>query len=144
MFKELPAKLKNLDRRKQGVTIVGVMLVAVLAILLAVHLAQPKRSVNAYCEVYKQEKIRLSPMSNGTNPYPSGVFNVSVNDAGQIATSFGKLDRVAPTEVEPDAKTLQSLYQEIHDNPSQAVAASLSGGSVDDSLKAWTISHCGN
>lgn len=83
-------------------------------------------------------------MSNNSDPYPSGVFNVSVNDAGQIATSFSKLDRVAPTEVEPDVSNLQKLYQDIHNNPSHAVSDSLNGGSIDDSLKAWTQQHCGN
>lgn len=118
------------------------MLVLVLLVLLITQLNQPERSVAAYCKVYGQEKARLTAMSNNSNPYPSGVFNVSVTDAAQIATSLGRLDPVAPTEVEPEVSSLQKLYQDIHNNPSHAITNALNGGSLDDSLKAWTQQHC--
>jgi len=119
------------------------VVIGVIVVLLAFFLyqaQQPKRSVAAYCNAYKQEKARLSKLPGDT--YPSGVFDLSVGDAGQIATSFNRLERVAPTEISSDVKTLGQLYQKIHDDPSQAVAASLSGGSIDDSLKAWTQQNC--
>lgn len=119
-------------------------LVVILIVLLIAQLNRPERSVAAYCKVYGQEKARLSDMSNNSNPYPSGVFNVTVTDAGQIATSFGKLDPVAPKEIEPEVSGLQKLYQDIHDNPSHAISNALNGGSLDDSLKAWTQSNCGH
>lgn len=141
MYKESLTKLKRFDR-KQSAIITGAVIVVILVILTVVHLTQPKRSIDAYCQVYKQEKSRLSAMSNNSNPYPSGVFNVSVNDAGEIATSFGRLDRVAPSTIEPNVKTLQNLYQDIHNNPSHAINDSLSGGSADDNLKQWTQQNC--
>ena len=144
MYKQYLAKFKKSDRKRQIIVfggIIVVLVVIVLAILLNV-MAHPQRSVAAYCTIYKQEKVRLTPMSNNANAYPSGVFDVTLNDAGQIANSFSKLDPVAPAEIEPQVKTLQKLYQKIQEDPSQAIAASLSGGSVDDSLKAWTSQHC--
>ncbi|HSW91710.1 MAG TPA: hypothetical protein VLG09_03635 [Candidatus Saccharimonadales bacterium] len=142
MDKKTTAKFKAFDRRKREVVLGSIVVVAALIILLIIQLAQPARSVTAYCKVYGQEKARLTAMSNDNDPYPSGVFNVSVNDAGQIATSFGRLDRVAPSEIEPDVKNLQKLYQDIHDSPSHAINDSLNGGSIDDNLKAWTTNHC--
>jgi hypothetical protein len=142
MQERILAKFKKFDRRKQGVAIGAVALVIVLTILLITQLGQPERSVAAYCKVYGQEKTRLSPMSDNSNPYPSGVFNVSVTDAAQIATSLGRLGSVAPKEVEPEVSSLQKLYQDIHDNPSHAINNALNGGSLDDSLKTWTQQHC--
>lgn len=136
------AKLAGKLKERNIVALVGAALVVFIIVMLATQLNQPERSVASYCSVYKQEKARLSPMSNSSNPYPSGVFNVTVVDAAQIATSLGKLDRVAPTEIEPAVSSLQKLYQDIHDNPSHAMTNALNGGSLDDSLKAWTQEHC--
>ncbi|HKU18748.1 MAG TPA: hypothetical protein VJP80_05750 [Candidatus Saccharimonadales bacterium] len=142
MQERILTKFKKFDRRKQSITVGAGVLVLVLLVLLITQLNQPERSVAAYCKVYGQEKARLTAMSNNSNPYPSGVFNVSVTDAAQIATSLGRLDPVAPTEVEPEVSSLQKLYQDIHNNPSHAITNALNGGSLDDSLKAWTQQHC--
>lgn len=142
MNKKSEARFKGLDQKKERVIAGSLVVAAILAIFLTAHLTQPARSVATYCKVYDQEKARLSAMSSNSDPYPSGVFNVSVNDAGQIATSFSRLDPVAPNEIEPDVSNLQKLYQDIHSNPSHAIDDSLNGGSIDDSLKAWTQQHC--
>lgn len=137
---QILAKLKKADRKKLIFVVTAALLVVIL--LFVLQLGRPERSVTSYCKVYGQEKIRLSAMSDNSNPYPSGLFNVSVTDAAQIATSLGKLDPVAPKEIEPEVSSLQKLYQDIHDNPSHAINNALNGGSLDDSLKAWTKSHC--
>lgn len=142
MQERILAKFKKFDRKKQGIAIGAVALVAILIILLVAQLGRPERSVAAYCKVYGHEKARLSAMSDNSNPYPSGVFNVNVTDAAQIATSLSNLDPVAPKEIEPEVSSLQKLYQDIHDNPSHAITNALNGGSLDDSLKEWTKSHC--
>src|SRR5260370_1361938 len=91
-----------LASKKHGaVLLVGVVLGIALLVALVTRINQPERSVAAYCKVYGQEKARLGAMSNKSNPYPSGLFDVSVVDAAQIATSLGRLDHVAPTEIEP-------------------------------------------
>lgn len=144
MYTKVVEKFKKTDRRKQG-AIVGILaLVVALVVLLITQLNQPERSVAAYCIVYGQEKARLSAMSNNSNPYPSGVFNVSVTDASQIATSLGKLGRVAPDDIAPMLNSLQKLYQDIHDNPSHAINNALNGGTLDDNLKEWTQKSCSN
>lgn len=143
MYERILTKFKKFDRKKQGIAVGVMALVIVVIILLITQLNKPERSVAAYCKVYGQEKTRLSAMSDNSNPYPSGVFNVSVTDAAQIATSLGKLDPVAPKEIEPEVSSLQKLYQDIHNNPSHAINNALNGGSLDDSLKSWTRQHCG-
>lgn len=142
MNTQILTKFKKIDRKKQGVMASILLLAVILVVLLITQLTQPERSVAAYCKVYGQEKARLSAMSNNSNPYPSGVFNVSVTDASQIASSLGKLESVAPNEIAPMLSSLQKLYQDIHDNPSHGINNALNGGSLDDSLKAWTKTHC--
>ncbi len=132
---QITTKLKDFQRRKIG-AILGLGFVIIVIVVLL------ERSVAAYCSAYRQEKTRLNAISNQSNPYPSGLFNVDVTDAGQIATSLGKLDRVAPTQIESEVSSLEKLYQDIHENPAHAISDSLNGGSLDDSLKAWTQRHC--
>lgn len=141
MHEQILGKLKKVDRRNQ-VAIFGIVVLVIAVVVLFITVNRPERSVAAYCKVYRQEKTRLSAMSNQSNPYPSGVFDVSVTDAGQIATSLGRLDPVAPTEIEPEVSSLQKLYQDIHDNPSHAITNALNGGSLDDNLSSWTKNHC--
>jgi hypothetical protein len=119
----------------------GVLLLIALVIIVA-HGFAPKRSVEAYCKTYKQEKARLAKLPGDT--WPSSVFNDSVSDASEFATSFGKLKQVAPKDIEPDVATLQSLYQKVHDDPSQAISASLSGITPEENVKQWTIKNCSN
>jgi cytochrome c556 len=141
MSKEESGKSKKSDPKKRNIIIAGALVVLLVAAILT-QMTKPQRSATAYCKIYKQEKARLSAMSDNSNPYPSGVFNVNVTDAGQIATSFSKLSPVAPKEIESQVKDLQKLYQDIHDNPSHLISNSLNGGALDDSLKDWTQQHC--
>ncbi|SRR6266550_2237718 len=128
-------------RSKRLAVVVGIVILAVvLLVLLITQLVAPKRSVTAYCQTYKEEKTRLAKLPGST--WPSGVFNDAISDAGEFAVSFGRLEKVAPDEIAPDVKTLQAVYQKIHDDPSQAIGASLSGASADTSVKNWTSEHC--
>lgn len=142
MDKQTEAKTPPRKQQKQLAILGVVALAVVLLVLLITQLAAPKRSIAAYCQVYKEEKARLAKLPGST--WPSGVFNDEIGDAGEFATSFGRLEKVAPSEIAPDVRTLQSLYQKIHDDPSQAISVSLSGAGVDQSLKAWTDGHCVN
>ncbi len=135
-------KLPQILERRRTPAVFLIVAIVVLAAVLALNIFSPKRSVNEYCKVYLEEKSRLSLMSKPSNPYPSGLFNVDVDDAGQVASSLSRLDRVAPHEIEPEVSALQKLYQELKDDPSRAVSISLSGGSLDDNLASWTASHC--
>lgn len=118
----------------------AVILAIVLLVFFVTQLAAPKRSVAAYCQTYKTEKARLAKLPGST--WPPGVFNDQVGDAGEFATSFGRLEAVAPDEIKGDVVTLKSVYQKIHDDPSQAISASLSGSAADTSLKNWTNTNC--
>lgn len=132
---------KPTQKSKRLAVIVGIVVLAVvLLVLLISQLAAPKRSVTAYCQTYKDEKARLAKLPGDT--WPSGVFNDAISDAGEFAASFGRLEKVAPDEIAPDVKTLQGVYQKIHDDPSQAISASLSGTGAEASVKSWTENNC--
>lgn len=128
-------------RLKRLGLIVGVLiLIVALVMFLISQLATPKRSAAAYCQTYKDEKARLAKLPGDT--WPSGVFNDAISDAGEFAVSFSRLEKVAPDEIAPDVKTLQGVYRKIHDDPSQAISASLSGTSAESNLKRWDITNC--
>ena len=117
-----------------------VIAVIILTIAAFVVFGRSERSVAAYCKVYQSEKTRLSALPGNT--YPSGVFNDEISDASEFATAFGKLESAAPDEIRSDVKTLQGIYKKIADDPSQAIAASLSGSGAEQNVKKWTIEHC--
>ena len=140
MNKGLLAKAKGLNNKKRTVIIGVAVVVLVLIVLLAVQMSSPKPSVAAYCKTYNSEKARLSKLPGDT--WSSAVFNDSVSSAGELATSFDRLARVAPSDVKPDVVTLQKLYQKVNDDPSQAMSASLSGIGVENNVKTWTNTNC--
>lgn len=142
MDKKTDEKTAARKPSKKLIILGAVILSIVLLLLLIPQLAAPKRSVAAYCQTYKVEKSRLAQLPG--NSWPSGVFNDQVGDAGEFAASFGKLEKVAPEEIQGDVTTLKSVYKKIHDAPSQAISASLSGSAADTSLKKWTTDHCNN
>jgi hypothetical protein len=140
MPKEIADKYRSLNSRQRILAIGVATGLTVLVVLLVGRAAAPAHTVAAYCRTFQQEKARLAKVPGET--YESGVFDDSLSDAGEYAASFGKLERVAPSDIQPDIRTLRSVYQKIHDNPSQALSASLSGGPAEESVKAWTKDNC--
>lgn len=125
---------------RRTVAIGAAVLVILLIVLLVTQLGAPKRSVAAYCQIYKDERARLAALPGDT--WPSGVFNDAVSDAGEFATAFSRLEKVAPDKIRTDVATLQSIYQSIKDNPAGAISASLSGTGAEASVKNWTETYC--
>jgi len=140
MNKKIQDKARSLKPKQRAVAMAAAVLIAVLIALL---IARPmtERSVAAYCQVYKEEKTRLATFPGNT--WPSGVFNDALSDAGEFVTSFDRLEKVAPDDIKNDVETLRQLYQKMKDDPSSAIAASLSGAGAESSVKEWTKSHCG-
>lgn len=117
-----------------GVAIIG------LLIFWLVQQTAPQRSIAAYCQTHKEEKTRLAKLPGDT--WPAGVFNDELSDASEIAKSVGRLEKVAPEEIRSDVATIQSIYQKIHEDPSQAIGASLSGVEAEANVKKWTSTNC--
>ncbi len=139
MEKKTTEKHKGVDPKKRNLVLVGVGIIVL--ILLVAQFTTPKRSVAAYCDVYKEEKARLAKFPGDT--WPSGVFNEALSDAGEFVTSFDRLEKVAPDDIKNDVETLRQLYKKMKDDPSSAIAASLSGAGAESSVKKWTKDHCG-
>jgi len=133
-------KYSHFDKRTVTLVMAAGIVIAFIAVFFL--LQQPQRSVASYCKVYTEEKARLSKLPGDT--YPSGVFQDELSDAGAFADAFGKLEKAAPDEIRPDVKNLQGIYRKMADDPSQAIAASLSGASAEESVKEWTVNHCTN
>ncbi len=121
------------------VAIGGIVLLLII-VLVVVLLSQPTRSVAAYCSTYKQQDAILVKSSGNT--YSVHPFTHSSSNPHDFVTALGKLDSVAPKEIEPDIKTLKQLFEKIDQDPSQAVSASMSGLGAESSVANWTSQHC--
>lgn len=122
------------------ILIAAVVGIVIIVLIILFYLLQPKPSVSAYCQVYKEEKARLAKLPGDT--YASAVFNDEISDAGEFANSFSRLESVAPSDIRPDITTLRGIYKKIHDDPSQAISAGLSGLGTEKSVKGWTADQC--
>lgn len=100
-----------------------------------------ERSLQSFCNVYSEEDSRLESLPGDS--YPSGVFNEEISDASEFAVSFDRLEKAAPEEIRADVATLQSLYAKIHEDPSQAIAASLSGIEPEENVEEYIDANCG-
>lgn len=127
---------------KNKFTVVIALVLIALALLITVLLINksPKRSISAYCSEYKTQKSIIA--KSGGETYSSAVFNESSSDTDVFVTAYGKLAKVVPSDVQRDVETLDSVYRKIADDPTQAMSASLSGLSAEDSVAKWTKSHC--
>lgn len=140
-MKKLLSWFKKLSIQQRAGLSIGAAVAVLLLLMIAVQLVQPPaRSVNTYCKVYQSEKTRLATLPGNT--WPSAVFDDSVSDAGQFVTSFNRLDKVAPPEIDPDVKTLAKSYKAVDDSPGQAFGVALGAMGAEDSVKTWTDSHC--
>jgi len=129
---------------KVQTTIKPTIALAAAVLLVAVGLYmlfRPHRSVVAYCQVYHQENQKLEQAQGNT--YSVEVFSHGSNNAKDFVSAFTALDRVAPSDIEPDVRSLKLVFQKINYDPSQTLTASLSGIGAETSVRNWTDSHCG-
>lgn len=138
MKKVIVEKLKMTNRPSW---LIASIFLIILLLIIVNQSTQPKRSIEAYCDVYKQEKSRLASYPGST--YSSLVFNKNLNDVGQFVTSFERLEKVAPDEISPAVTNLKSVYKTMKDDPSKTFQAGLSGASAENNTLAWTTEHCG-
>ena len=133
---------KSEPKKPQKKILIIALVVTIIGLLIfwLIQQTAPQRSVAAYCQTHKEEKARLAKLPGDT--WPAGIFNDELSDAGEIAKSVGRLEKVAPEEIRTDVATIQSIYQKIHDDPSQAISASLSGVSAEQNVKKWTSEQC--
>ena len=137
-------KQQIIDRLKKLGAKQKIIIFSALAVILVsgavMMLKQPERSVASYCKVYKAEKARIAKLPGDT--YPSLLFDRQLSDAGEFATSLGRLEQVAPNDIRPDVHTLKTLYQKLKDDPSQFVSVSFAAESVDKNVSTWAETRC--
>ncbi|HUY10040.1 MAG TPA: hypothetical protein VMW80_11470 [Candidatus Dormibacteraeota bacterium] len=72
----------------------------------------------------------------------------------QLANFFDQLDKVAPSDIEPDVGTLQKAFQKESDSLAQdltdpmagivsGLATGLSSVSAYEAVDKWTVDQCG-
>ncbi len=140
MDKLANAKPKELTLNRRVVVRVFIVLALAATLLLIAQLNSLKRSVAAYCAVYREEDAKLADAQGNT--YGVSVFSHKSSDPVDFAEAFSKLERVSPDDIRPAVKTLQQLFKELSNDSSQALSASLSGIPAETTVKNWTDSHC--
>lgn len=140
MSEKQAPKHEGLINKKRNIIIAAAVIAAGLLIFWLIQQNAPERSVAAYCKVYGEEKARLAKLPGDT--WPAGIFNDELSDAGEIANSVAKLEKVAPDEIHSDVATIKAIYQKIDADPSQAISAALSGAEAESNVKEWTSVHC--
>jgi hypothetical protein len=138
MKQKLTDRLKKLGAKQKIAILVILALIPISGAIFT--MTQPTRSVASYCKVYKEEKARVIKLPGET--YPSLLFDHQLSDAGEFVTSLNRLEKVAPNDIKPDVSTLKSLYQKLHDDPSQMVSVSFAAEPVDKNVANWTNSNC--
>lgn len=134
---EVMAQNKSSQHKK---LLLGGGAVLVLIILFGSLLLEPKRSTESFCKTFSEEKVRLATVSG--EAWSSAVFDESAGDAGEFASSFSKLERVAPDDIRPSIESLRKTYEEIDKNPSSALSASLGGLGAEQDAKNWIKHNC--
>lgn len=134
------AKKSLITNRKVIITGAAVLLFFIILALVIVPSSKPTRSVAAFCSMYKQENARLAKSSGDT--YSLHPFTHDSSNPHDFVVALGNLDAVAPSDIEPDVKTLKLLFEKIDKDPSQGFSASMSGLGAESNVADWTTQHC--
>ena len=131
---------QKVARNHKSLFAIGGGVLLLVLIIVVVSLSRPTRSVAAFCSTYKQEDAILAKGYGDT--YSVHPFTHSSNNPHDFVVALGKLDAVAPRQIEPDVKTLKQIFVTIDKDPSQALSASMSGYGAEDDVQNWTSQHC--
>ena len=125
----------SLAKNRTVIFAVGGLLLLVVIILLVSLLTRPARSVEAFCSTYRQENARLADSQGDT--YSVKPFTNSSSSPRDFVATLGKLEQVAPEDIQPDVKTLKQIFEKIDQDPSQALSASVSGLGAESSVNDY-------
>ena len=118
----------------------GVVLLIIVVLVIVSLLSWPTRSIAAFCSTYKQQDAVLAKSYGDT--YSVHPFTHSSNNPHDFVVALTKLDAVAPSQIEPEVKTLKQIFVTIDKDPSQALSASVSGLGAEDDVQNWTSQSC--
>ena len=121
---------------------IGVLVIGSVLLVILILFIPPHRSVAAYCKVYNEAEVKLANAQGST--YSVAIFKHRSSNAHDFALALGKLDRVAPSDIEPDIKTLKNVFESIDSDSAQTLGASLSGLGAESRVKEWTTTNCNN
>jgi hypothetical protein len=118
--------------------------------------ANPDSAVMIYCRTFygEGEKLRASYQKVDAQSDPVGAFVAAFGAPQEAALFFGKLDKVAPAEIEPSVQILQKTMQSVSDNLAknagdplqamlQAMMVSAATKGSEDRINAFTLKECG-
>lgn len=129
MKKEVTDRLKRLNTK----WLIGVAVVVVAIIVLLIYfLLPPQRSIASFCKIYNEEVPKIN---NGT---------YSSSDYAKFAEIYGRLERVAPADIQPDVKVVRQVFEKMDKDPSQSISAGLSGLGAETNIKEWAKKNCVN
>lgn len=143
MQQKLLLKLRRLNFKQRMAAGVGVLLaIAIIALLLG-GATKPQRSISAYCKVHKEQAALLGHAGGDKYTYSSAVFpGASSNNAADFVPAFRALDKVAPTDIEPQVKAIGDIFQKMNDEPTQVLSLALNGLSTEKAVAEWTQQNC--
>ncbi len=120
--------------------VIALIIVSMLVlVVIAIILRTPQRSVAAFCsEINKQNNI----LTTSGRKYNLGPVYSSSDDMHAFAQAYGKLDQVAPSDIEPQVRTLKQTAEKIDSDPTQSLTAGLSGLSASTDVQNWVAAHC--
>jgi hypothetical protein len=118
----------------------------------------PSRSVDAYCETYREQGKRLHDRLAAENLAARRADNVLAAMASvassprEFADFFADLEEVAPDEIAPDVATLRdgwgAIADRLGDSPdplsmlSTGLVVGLATGPAERRVEQWTSRHC--
>ncbi len=132
---------KSIDKVNRGrIKLIATLLVIAAIISFTLNMHRPNTDTATFCEVYKREKSRLSKLPGDS--WPSGLFNMSIGDAGEFSRSFEKLEKVAPKDIAIDIQILKKAYATISNDPSMAINVSIGASDADAHTANYIKKSC--
>lgn len=141
-------------------THVVISLVAITALIFGInYVVAPERSVKSYCQTWQNEGQKLrnkwAKQQQQAKEKDDILLSISMimGTPRDMADFFGKLDEVAPSDIEPDIKRYREAWQETADNLGEnatnplgfllaQLMVSAQTADTERRITAWTKSNC--
>lgn len=155
----VPPATNSARRRASGrlsAAIAAPLVLAVGGALLGYWLAQPSRSVDAYCKTFfaRGAEFRGVYQDPANQNFGWGQVSAVLSAPQRLSDLFAALDQVAPDEIEPEVASLRDGFAKVSDS----MVANGTGGLVGmatalaqgvamqpawDRVNSWTTDKCG-
>ena len=104
--------MTHMPFRSRRASIAGLLVIAALVAPLSACSRATPRSVTAFCTTLAEQKHQFLSTYDTSNQDPLQGLVTGLGSLGEIPVIFDRLDKVAPSDIEPDVAAVRDAFKQ--------------------------------